>query len=120
MSCLFPFFSDKLSPFNTQNTFIDAKLLKNYFLFPDQGRIHDIWSSYFVQYHNKNINVVYNKASVFQRRNSHNLITDLKNEFNGLKNNFRFLNLMFKRKFNYKKEFSKRSIEAYKEYKKHF
>ena len=117
---VFPFFSDKLSPFNSQNTFLDAKLLKYYFLFPDQGRIHDIWASYFLQYHNKNIKVVYNKASVYQKRNSHNLITDLKNEFKDLKNNFKFLNLMFNRKFNYKKEFSKRSIEAYNQYKKHF
>tara|TARA_B100000965_G_scaffold333803_1_gene298870 strand:- start:278 stop:1195 length:918 start_codon:yes stop_codon:yes gene_type:complete len=116
----FPFFSNKLSPFNSQNTFIDAKLLKYYFLFPDQGRIHDIWASYFIQYYNKNLNVVYNKASVFQKRNSHNLIIDLKNEFNGLKKNFKFLNLMFKKKFNYKKEFSQRSVEAYREYKKHF
>ena len=49
----FPFFSKKLSPFNSQNTFLDANLLKFYFMFPDQGRLHDIWASYYIQYKKK-------------------------------------------------------------------
>ena len=77
-------YSNKISPFNSQNTFINAKLLKYYFLFPDQGRMHDIWASYYLQY-KKKINVVYSNASVFQKRNKHDLSVDLKNELIGLK-----------------------------------
>src|SRR5579864_5474235 len=40
---LFPIASNKLSPFNSQNTFIKGKLLKDYFLFPHVGRMDDIW-----------------------------------------------------------------------------
>ena len=115
----FPMFSKKLSPFNSQNTFISGKVLSNYFLFPDQGRMHDIWASYYLQYV-KNINVIYNKPSVFQKRNEHNLITDLKNEFIGLRQTSRLLDLMRRKKFIVEKFFSKRAIEAFNQYKKHF
>jgi hypothetical protein len=116
---IFPFYSKKISPFNSQNTFLSSDLLKDYFLFPDQGRMHDIWASYFLQYR-RNINVVYNKASVFQKRNIHTSAKDLSDELIGLKYTSKLINQMMKKKFNYKKFFSKRSIDAYKEYLKHF
>src|SRR5262245_50131654 len=34
----FPISSNKLSPFNSQNTFISGRALKDYFLFPHVGR----------------------------------------------------------------------------------
>ena len=64
---IFPFHSKKISPFNSQNTFLSSNLLKDYFLFPDQGRMHDIWASYFLQYRRR-INVIYNKSSVIHGR----------------------------------------------------
>jgi hypothetical protein len=115
----FPFYSNKISPFNSQNTFIDAKLLRYYFLFPDQGRMHDIWASYYLQY-KKKINVVYSEASVFQKRNKHDLSVDLKNELIGLKYTKKILDIMVERKFKLKDFFSKRAIKAYKQYLKHF
>ena len=45
----FPITSNKMGPFNSQNTFISGKLLKHYFLFPHVGRMDDIWASYYVQ-----------------------------------------------------------------------
>ena len=116
---IFPFYSKKISPFNSQNTFLSSDLLKDYFLFPDQGRMHDIWASYFLQYR-RNINVVYNKASVFQKRNIHTSAKDLSDELIGLKYTTKLINQMTKNKFNYKRFFSKRSVDAYKEYLKHF
>ena len=115
----FPIYSKKLSPFNSQNTFISSNILSNYFLFPDQGRMHDIWASYYLQYFRK-VNVVYNRPSVLQKRNKHNLITDLKNEFIGLRQTFKLVDLMNKRKFFLESFFTKRAINAYTQYKKHF
>ncbi|MDC1060284.1 hypothetical protein OAQ43_02200 [Alphaproteobacteria bacterium] len=115
----FPFYSKKLSPFNTQNTFLSTKVLKNYFLFPDVGRMHDIWAAYYLQY-KENVNVVYNKASVIQKRNNHNLITDLKNEFIGLKKNFLFTKSMINKNFNLNDFFTKKAIMAFKQYQTHF
>jgi hypothetical protein len=115
----FPFYSKKISPFNSQNSILDGRLLPNYFLFPDQDRMHDIWASYYLQY-KKKTNVVYFAPSVFQKRNKHNLITDLKNELIGLKYNSRILESIKKKSFNIKNFFSKRSIAAYKQYLTHF
>jgi hypothetical protein len=116
---IFPFYSKKLSPFNSQNTFLSSNLLKDYFLFPDQGRMHDIWASYFLQYR-RNINVIYNKASVFQKRNVHTSAKDLSDELIGLKYTPELINQMKNKTFNYKKFFSKRSVDAYQQYLKHF
>ncbi len=116
---IFPFHSKKISPFNSQNTFLSSNLLKDYFLFPDQGRMHDIWASYFLQYRRK-INVIYNKSSVIQKRNIHTAAKDLSDELIGLKYTPTLIDRIIKKSFNYKKFFSKRSVLAYKQYLKHF
>ena len=116
---IFPFHSKKISPFNSQNTFLSSNLLKDYFLFPDQGRMHDIWASYFLQYRRK-INVIYNKSSVIQKRNIHTAAKDLSDELIGLKYTPTLIDRINKKSFNYKKFFSKRSVLAYKQYLKHF
>jgi len=115
----FPFYSNKISPFNSQNTFLDARLLKHYFLFPDQGRMHDIWASYYLQYVKK-INVIYSKPSVYQERNLHELSIDLKNELIGLKYSSAIINKMSKKRLKLIDFFSKKSIKAYKIYLRHF
>jgi hypothetical protein len=81
----FPFTSNKLSPFNSQNTFINRKVAADYFLFPHIGRMDDIWAAYYVL--SKGNRVVYNKATVYQDRNIHNLIEDMKKEYIGYENN---------------------------------
>ncbi len=81
----FPMASNKLSPFNSQNTFINGALLKDYFLFPHVGRMDDIWASYYVEA--KGARVVYGPASVYQARNEHNLVVDMRKEYLGYENN---------------------------------
>lgn len=115
----FPFTSNKISPFNSQNTFISSDLLKDYFLFLDQGRMHDIWASYYLQY-KRNVRPIYCKPSVYQKRNKHNLVTDLCNEMVGLKYTSLIIKSMNKKKFRMQNFFSKRAIEAFKLYRKHF
>lgn len=83
-SC-FPFTSSSLSPFNSQNTFISRKVARDYFLYPHVGRMDDIWAAYYVLA--KGNRVVYNKPTVYQDRNEHNLIEDMKKEYLGYENN---------------------------------
>ncbi len=78
------FGSDKPGPFNSQNTFVSRKVLKDYFMFPHIGRMDDIWASYYVQRKFPDC-VIYHKASVLQDRNEHDLSVDLDREMIGYK-----------------------------------
>jgi hypothetical protein len=81
----FPMCSNKMGPFNSQNTFIGGEWLKDYFLFPHVGRMNDIWASFYLQA--KGCRAVWNKASVYQRRNVHDLVRDMRQEYLGYENN---------------------------------
>lgn len=71
----FPIASNRPSPFNSQNTFMDARYLRDYFLAPSFGRQSDIWAGWMVQA--AGARVVYGRPSVFQDRNPHDLLGDL-------------------------------------------
>jgi len=77
-SC-FPMAANKMGPFDSQNTFMEAAVLRDYFMFPGTGRIEDIWAAYYVQ--GRGHRVVWNRASVCQKRNAHNFIRDLQMEY---------------------------------------
>lgn len=77
-----PYFSNKISPFNSQNTFLHRNVMQYYCMLPFIGRMDDIWASYIVQHHFPN-SVIYNKASVYQDRNPQDLITNLEKEIVG-------------------------------------
>ena len=114
----FPFASSKVSPFNSQNTFLTKKVLPFYFLFPHVGRMDDIWASYYVI--SKGFKVVYNKPSVFQKRNEHDLTKDMQKEFIGYENNLNLikdLNINFNKIKNY---IPKKSLKAFLQYQSHF
>ncbi|TXI86737.1 MAG: hypothetical protein E6Q40_06065 [Cupriavidus sp.] len=81
----FPLFGNRMSPFNSQNTFLTGAMLKDYFLFPGIGRMDDIWASYYVQA--KGYRVVYGAPSVFQSRNEHDLTRDMQAEWLGYQHN---------------------------------
>ena len=97
-----PFGSDKISPFNSQNTFLSREVIPYYACLPGVGRMDDIWGSYILQKYFPN-SVIYNRASVYQKRNKHNLIKDLESEMIGYKNTLKliksknFLNLLPKK-----------------------
>ncbi len=80
-----PFCGNKISPFNSQNTFLSREVLSFYSVLPFVGRMDDIWGSYLMQTYFSN-NVVYNKASVYQDRNAQDLITNLQAEIIGYRN----------------------------------
>lgn len=115
---IFPIASNKISLFNSQNTFIKGALLKDYFLFPHIGRMDDIWASYYVQA--KGYKVVYGKPSVYQARNEHDLVKDMKQEYIGYENNLnlvRDLAVAPEKILNYLPE---RSVQAFNLYRRHF
>src|SRR6516225_9356346 len=87
---LFPIASNRMVPFNSQNTFITCDLLPHYFLFPGVGRMDDIWAAYYVQAA-KSVCVIFQEPSVFQARNPHDPIRDMRQEHLGYENNLSFV-----------------------------
>ena len=81
---------NKLSPFNSQNTFIAREVMPHYPVLPYVGRMDDIWASYHVQTIFKE-NLIYAPASVYQDRNKQDLITNLEKEVIGYRNTYSFV-----------------------------
>ncbi len=111
---VFPFTSNKMSPFNSQNTYLTRKVMKHYFLFPHVGRMDDIWASYYVEA--KGFKVLYNKPSVYQQRNVHDLTIDMKKEYIGYEHNLKLIRELKKDPNNIKKFLPKKSWDAFKLY----
>ncbi|KIX13271.1 hypothetical protein [Dethiosulfatarculus sandiegensis] len=115
---LFPLAGQGISPFNSQNTFVSGRFLKDYFLFPHVGRMDDIWASFYLQA--LGAKVVYGKPSVYQERNVHDLVKDMKQEYLGYENNLRLVQELEgdpKALFKYLPE---RSQKAFQLYRRHF
>lgn len=115
---LFPMAASTISPFNSQNTFLDARWLPDYFLFPHVGRMDDIWAAYYVQA--RGARVVFGKASVRQERNPHDLVIDMKREYLGYENNLRIVEAVHEdadRLFEFLPE---RTVAAFEQYRTHF
>lgn len=112
-----PFSTINIAPFNSQNTFIDRSLIPYYMVIPHIGRMDDIWGAYALQqdlFEKYGRFVVYNKATVYQERNPHDLTIDMEQEMLGYKNNIRLLNE------GYQSVLPTESLIAYNIYKKQF
>jgi hypothetical protein len=114
----FPMAANKMSPFNSQNTFLRASLLKDYFLFPHVGRMDDIWAAYYIQA--KGAKVVYNKASVYQKRNVHDLVRDMRQEYVGYENNLQIVEGLPSEPESILNYLPGRSVWAFELYRRHF
>ena len=114
----FPLASNKPSPFNSQNTFISGRLLKDYFLFPHVGRMDDIWAGYYVQ--GRGARVVYGTASVFQARNVHDLIKDMRAEYLGYEHNLELVQTVMSEPDSIHQYMPDGAVEAFRLYRKHF
>jgi len=77
-----PYATNKITPFNSQNTFLAREVIPFYSVLPHIGRMDDIWGAYILQKYFPN-SVVFNKASVYQERNVQDLITNLEKEILG-------------------------------------
>jgi hypothetical protein len=114
----FPIAANKMSPFNSQNTFMQGALLKDYFMFPHTGRMDDIWAGYYLQA--RGAKVVYNKASVYQKRNVHDLIRDMRQEYLGYENNLQIVEGLAKEPESLLNYLPGRSAWAFQLYRRHF
>ena len=114
----FPYAANKVSPFNSQNTFLSKKVSSHYFLFPHVGRMDDIWASFYVFF--KGYKVLYNKASVYQKRNKHDLTKDMEKEYIGYKNNLNLIKDLSSDSKKIKNYIPKRSYLAFLRYQSHF
>lgn len=114
----FPFAANKPGPFDSQNTFIGGELLKDYFVFPHVGRMDDIWPSYYVQA--LGYRVVYNRPSVYQARNAHDLTRDMRNEYLGYENNLKLIGDLANDPENILGHIPGRTALAFKLYRRHF
>ena len=112
----FPFFSRKISPFNSQNTLIHRRAIKDYFLFPHIGRMDDIWAAFYMT--SKKYRVIYSEPTVYQKRNVHNLIKDFKDEYIGYTNSLNLVESLYKNPENIYKYLPKKSSLAFDEWKK--
>jgi hypothetical protein len=114
----FPLAGNKLAPFNSQNTFLKGACLKDYFLFPHVGRMDDIWAAYYLQA--KGATVVYGKPSVYQQRNVHDLVRDMKQEYLGYEHNLNIVKDLAADPAKLMNYLPEKSIEAFELYRRHF
>lgn len=114
----FPFTSNTFSPFNSQNTFLPRRLLKDYFVFPYVGRMDDIWASYYVQ--SKGYNIVYGRPTVCQERNIQDTTINMRDEYDGYLNNEKLLKAIKNNPENIKQFMKEENWIAFQEYKKLF
>lgn len=85
-----PYCSNKIAPFNSQNTFLAREVIPFYAVFPHIGRMDDIWGSYILQLFFPN-SVVYCPATVYQDRNTQDLIVNLEKEILGYKQTLKLI-----------------------------
>jgi len=109
-----PYCSNKISPFNSQNTFLAREVIPYYSVLPHVGRMDDIWGSYVMQKYFPN-SVIYNKATVYQDRNIQDLITNLEKEIIGYRTTLKLIQDLenFKK---YLPELTVKYIDAYQKY----
>lgn len=86
-----PYCFNKMSPFNSQNTFLAREVIPYYAVLPYIGRMDDIWGGYILQQRFKN-NLIYNKATVYQDRNLQDYVKNLEDECIGYRHTYQFIN----------------------------
>lgn len=81
-----------MTVFNSQNTAFLRELSPAFFMFPACGRYDDIYASLVMQrvMRERNLHVHFGQPFVWQQRNSHDLVKDLRAEIDGMQNVERF------------------------------
>ena len=114
----FPMAANKMSPFDSQNTFLRAEVLPDYFVMPHVGRVDDIWAGYLVQA--KGFQVVYNKPSVFQDRHPRDLLCDLRGEYLGYENTLKLVEDLARDPDSIQAYLPECTAKAFELYRRHF
>tara|TARA_R100000908_G_scaffold48267_1_gene23995 strand:+ start:3240 stop:4181 length:942 start_codon:yes stop_codon:yes gene_type:complete len=107
-----PFTTYQPAPFNSQNTFLSRDVFPLYSVWPNVGRMDDIWASYYVRkFFNKNI--IYCPPSVYQERNPQDLVTNLENECIGYRYTKQFIDNMYNIQHDFIPEKTRQFIHLY-------
>jgi hypothetical protein len=114
----FPLASNALSPCNSQNTFLSARVLSHYFLYPHIGRMDDIWASYYVQA--LGFRAVYQRPSVYQPHKERNLVRELQQEYVGYENNLALVQALAHEPDAILRFLPERAVLAWELYRRHF
>lgn len=119
----FPYSSNALIPFNSQNIFIHRSAIKDYFLFPDVGRNHDIFAAYYFTACGHEI--VIKKPSVYSDRSigtagRYSHVHDMKAEFYSMERVSQMVYDLCENKDNINKYISEKAIEAFNIWKAYF
>lgn len=117
-SAVFPLAANAIAPFNSQNTFVSARWLGDYFLFPGIGRMDDIWAAYHLQA--RGVSVVFGGPSVVQARNPHDLVTDMRREYLGYEHNLEIVTALRDDPDAVLRYLPERSRESFARYRTHF
>ena len=112
---VFPFCTTDFAPFNSQNTFLSRKIVPHFFLFPELGRMADIWAAYYICA-KKLTPIVYGAPSVYQVRNEHDLTSDFEMEILGITHTLHLIESLRADPENYFNYLSYRSRKSYEEY----
>ena len=86
--------SERIAPFNSQNTIIHRDALPYYSVIPGIGRMDDIWGAYFIQKQFPN-SVIFGPATVYQDRNQQDLVKNLQDELLGYSLTLKLINHLF-------------------------
>lgn len=113
----FPMAADRISPWNSQNTFISRRVVADYFLFPYCGRMDDIWAGFYAI--SRGHQVVYSCPSVVQKRNEHDLTVDFLNEIIGYQNSINMIQNLYKDPESIRKYLPGKTIYAWDLFRKH-
>lgn len=94
----FPIASNKISPFNSQNSIIARDAISDYFLFPHVGRMDDIWASFYCQA--RGHQVVFTKPGVLSDRSlgtvgRYSIIEDMRREYLGMEKSLEILSKIY-------------------------
>jgi predicted DNA-binding protein YlxM (UPF0122 family) len=82
------------------------------------GRMDDIWASFYLEA--LGAQVVYGRASVYQERNIHDLVKDMKQEYLGYENNLNLVQDLKKDPDAIFAYLPERAQEAFQLYRRHF
>lgn len=118
---VFPLTSTKPSPFNSQNIFITKEVLSHYFVLPHispRGRMGDIWIAYHIE--SLGYQVVYQKPSVYQDRNEHDLTVDMVDEYIGYEKCIDIVEAISSKTYDEKEFWPAKTCQAYQAYKECF
>lgn len=85
-----PYCSTTIAPFNSQNTFVAREVIPYYSVLPHVGRVDDIWGGYIAQ-HFFPESLIFNRATVYQERNTQDLFKNLQDEIFGYRNTVNFI-----------------------------